>query len=867
MKTRIYKVIGNFITGILILNGAFGFGLLPRDIKAQKRAVIVNAEQPNVWTLEQAHYLLAQMHRRNLDLKAKSLEDLDANEINGLRFEVLRMLTEFGVKFDQADLVTNNLLLQNRTFNNDQRQLLITRRNRLSDESLELSRQIAQLESEKAGTDDEDEKSKLDGKITAAKAHQAKVDKEIEQINAQLDGLPGQTGDLKSTQAEANFDPNKLPKSDAFDQAFKDAVTKQIQAFNEAPKLNAALRLDNFLQLQYEIISKQLTLLRDEVGPGERLLFLELPQTVNSTYDKADKKWAQSWWKIAGYTSKVPYKPTDKESYAKYQNKAITSTAEKIDRVIEAIKEKRQNPNRNKNDYKAGDLRYVDLDKESTDLPNGTKVENRSVRTVELIPRQSSLNVNDMKLKVKSGALSVVASFLFGFGAKLNVQRQREQFSQFVQQELYSAAFGKGAREFGWTFTPMPGTDRLMSGVRTTYAIVVIPKEANAVVLESNGCFFPRSEYQPYNFAETLSGSRWQDDRTSRSCGDSKAFIVSVPNVDEGENDFEVRSISYQPVDKGKRIVVSIGGDNFSSQMGVLINGVPLIPAIGLAQPLIRDDSKVFEATSKDFEKETIHGQIERVDSNRIVLSFKMPDDFEDTPTITLIAPGRAVDINWFDDIAINGKFPATLLPIHDKDCKKVPQPANCVTIAARMFNGEQIPERPPFRIDGIEAFRGDNGKVSVVVTGAGFDSASTKTFVNGIDKTASNPVQSKSLIVINDLDAMTSEKIQVTLANADKTIKSALIPNPAYLKVDKVTVVSYEGANGKKQAVLVVRLDGTGFPSGLISPNKKVIVTVTSSTEAYLRIQDPDAAEVVTLKDPVTKVTINTVVTRKPPK
>lgn len=53
----------------------------------QNRVIIVNAEQPNLWTLEQAHYLLAQMHRRNLDLKAKSLGELDPNEINGLRFD------------------------------------------------------------------------------------------------------------------------------------------------------------------------------------------------------------------------------------------------------------------------------------------------------------------------------------------------------------------------------------------------------------------------------------------------------------------------------------------------------------------------------------------------------------------------------------------------------------------------------------------------------------------------------------------------------------------------------------------------------------------------------------------------------------
>ena len=69
---------------------------------AEDRVIVINAEQPNLWTLEQAHYLLAQMHRRDLDLRAKSLDDLDANEIAGLRFDVMRMLVEFGATFNQA---------------------------------------------------------------------------------------------------------------------------------------------------------------------------------------------------------------------------------------------------------------------------------------------------------------------------------------------------------------------------------------------------------------------------------------------------------------------------------------------------------------------------------------------------------------------------------------------------------------------------------------------------------------------------------------------------------------------------------------------------------------------------------------------
>ena len=69
------------------------------------------------------------------------------------------------------------------------------------------------------------------------------------------------------------------------------------------------------------------------------------------------------------------------------------------------------------------------------------RLDNRTVRTVELIPRQSSLNVNDMNLKVKAGALNFVFSTLFGFGSQLKAQRQREQF-----WSLFSRNFTRGIR-------------------------------------------------------------------------------------------------------------------------------------------------------------------------------------------------------------------------------------------------------------------------------------------------------------------------------------------------------------------------------------------------------------------------------------
>jgi hypothetical protein len=896
----------------LALDLFLGIGPVPREVRAQDRIIVVKAEQPNVWTLEQAHYLLAQMHRRDLDLRAKRLEDLDANEIAGLRFDIMRMLVEFGATFNQADLAANRLLSANQTFNSERRQQLLGERDRLRDESLKLTADIEDLQTEKADTDDEAEQKRIDAKIAAKTARQAKVDKHIEQIDGELGTLTAPSGQLKATEGGATFDPNKLPKS-TFDDAFKAAAAKQIEKFNDAPKINASLQLDNFLQLQYEIISKQLTLLRDEVGPGERLLFLELPQTVNVTHHEADDKWAQSWWKIAGYTHRVPVKNGKGEmmvaeaaatpSPQPSPNQRPITTFDDINSLFgrQTIKVQAKpsptptpaptpdpktktipTPTPTPVTYEYKD-EFVNLDKDLKATDAGidpalaaylndetSKVQfaDRRVRTVELIPRQGSLNVNDMKLKVKAGAFNFVLSTLFGFGSRLSVQRQREQFSQFVQQELYSSAFGKGSREFGWTFTPMPGTDRLMSGVRTTYAAVVVPDDATGLVLESNGCYFPRSQYQPNDFADTKDLDRWnRKGRTSRQCGgtESKAFIVSVPSSNlEGSNDFWIHSISYDPVPKGGTAVVLISGKNISPQIGVLINGHTLVQSIGLAQPLIRDDSEAGSKTAVDLKDAPIQGHLERVDLEKIVLSFTMPPDYAGTPTITLIAPGRAVDINWIPNLEVNGVLGSL----------------NDYTKSHGKIFGQQ-PSPDEFRIDGVKVFRSRTaGNLTALITGAGFinndvsppANAVSRVLVNGNALPAGAVAFESANLLRVDFPILDDTSVRFTLVsyNADpkkvETIESEPVANPALLSISDVKVVTFEPATKEEPATLVVKITGTGFTDKLRATigAKTLDVAVKSATEALLTVTDPKAASVVTLTDTDTGQQVQTVVTRK---
>jgi len=484
---------------------------------------------------------------------------------------------------------------------------------------------------------------------------------------------------------------------------------------------------------------------------------------------------------------------------------------------------------------------------------------NRLVRAVELIPRQSSLNVNDMKLHTHAGAFNFALSTLFGFGSQLNVQRQREQFSQFVQQELYSSAFGKGSREFGWTFTPMPGMDRLQSGVRTTYAVVIVPEEASSIVLESNGCYFPRSEYQPAEFSDTKT---WGDARTSRGCGRVKAFIVPIPSASiKSSSDFWVRRISYRPVAKNERIVVQISGDNFSAQIGAMVNGVALAPAIGLAQPFMLDDSRSGFLGRTDLRGENVQGTIERVDANKLVLSFEIKD-FEGIPTITLVAPGKSLDLNWLEDIAINKDDRATFA---DQPTQCGTPPADCVPKADWMFGNK--PDTPKFRIDALDVFRSPSGQLNALIHGGGFlpRPEMPHLYVNGEPRAFA--AVSNDLIQVPDFPAPSSDTIQVTLVYGNATISSDLVANPAFMKVNRVTIVSYGAGNDKKAGVLIVKLDGLGFPARLNSSDpKRIRVTVTSSTDAFVTITNPNEAELVTLTDPATKVEINTIVTRKPP-
>ena len=996
-----------FIVTSLLLTG-----LSPLSVSAQDRKrkpVVVSFGQPNIWSLEQAHYLLARMHMTNLDLQAKALADtdLDPNATHGTRIQILKQLLEVGAAFDQGIGFQNQRIVETARFNDDRRRNLTTNRDRLRSDSLKLELEINELKRERKNISDAtSERAKdLDAQIEEKTKNQEKVDKEvtfhndeIKTLGAEPSGTPG-----APSVSPSPFDKTRLPTS-VLDKLTDQELQKLLDPGRD-PKLNATTMLDNTVQLQYEIIAKQLTLLRDEVGPGERLVFLELPQSVYTTPGSGDEKMAQTWWHVNGYTKTDPiirlllellevekrwfkirqipayqkrisdidawnctgkFKNVDEEKkkqdaleektesdpvlklfvelrcerdgarkavlgklyreadnlFARVGQNGARDTSEMVEAVrkltaatkkvttidregqttnvevdakgipgtekltsptdsqlreakrremIEEIKTVLLKILSEDDPLKSDDtaiLNLVETLKTRFDIKDGSEfekaiefirldeevmrpvgfndnIQRRTVRTVDIIPRQSSLNVNDVQETVKATGILAAFKFLFGFAGQVNFQRQREQFEQFIHQEIYASGFGKGNRDFGWTFGAVPGTKRVAPGVRTTYAALVVPEKAESIVLSARGCYFPRKSYQPLDFQDT-GHTDWTDpDRFKRyNCGDENTYILTIPGGGETSN-FWVTRVEY---DEGKNggefATVSVRGKNFSSQMGVLIDGVPLSATVGLAQQHLMpkrpaaNGAPAQPATKDCSSVTTICGSYERIDSEQIVFSFKMPANYVGTPTITLIAPGKAVDLNPLPNLSINRTLNGTLKK--DGPFMYGSRPSSVLSIKDLQL---------------LDDASGATQRALLI--GTNFNNSKDKIYVNGTELTTA--VERKSISAsLYELNFPVSgdETLKVTVVQ-DKSVVSKAVPNPNAFKIIKPTVISYEPAAKNKPGVAVVKLEGTGFRTRIrvsqITGARLERLQTVSATVLIVRLTNLKAPIFIQLADPVT--------------
>lgn len=944
----------------------------------EKKPVVITFGQPNIWSLEQAHYLLARMRFQSLDLESKKLTeaDLDPNLANGSRVETLKSLLGIGVSFDQGVGLQNERFQRNIQFNDTRRQELIAARDLDRSRLLNATSELSKLKVERAGMN-----LKNSGATDETKAVK---DAEIEAKNTEIDLLKTRIGDetteLSSlTAAPTAPTPAPTPPDIETSKLAERIMDKLVTSadfqkeLSRDPQLNASTKLENMIQLQYEIIAKQLTLLRDEVGPGERLVFLELPQSIYTVPDKANRRLAQAWWHVNGYY-KTETAPAADDPWCVKTKHDLRVAKDKLDKEPEisgAERDRREqkaneleaqagglekylldayadrdnlraqlsklwaagDPNSDDTKAKAADLarkaktkddeatavdskikalraqadaerparqsnplfqqvalrcnpyngdkpkRQIEILTQTADGANelealqqslknaASKV--RPIRAVDLIPRQSSLNVNDIQDKVKNFNLAGAFSWLFGLGARVNFQRQRELYEQFMHQDIYASAFGKGDSEFGWTFGPVPGSPRIAPGLHTTYAVLVIPDDAEVIELEAHGCAFPRDKYAPQKFSDTteLTPNGNPADTTaggseSVDCSKVDTFRVAVPGT--SENNFWVTGIDYSQVKPGQRAVVNIHGDYFSPQIGVLVDGVPLRKAVGVAQVELA-------ATKNPSFQPTPRGEYEFINSKELVLAFTMPDNFKGgTPKISLVTPGRARTINDLR-LVINNSYRNGA---DDSPCDNEPKPGDPRYKSVDNDDGiyvtlNQLVSKCPmfvtdFSVTGVELFRQDatSAELTAYVAGGKFNPTDTIEVNGQVIPDGKKTFHNDGLWEIKFVPSGDNTLTVAVFPKSGNSHGTKTVANPRALTVSGSEVIKYTPKDKKNNGLLVVKLTGSDFnPSVLAFLNrggkdKQLRFRRISTSEAVVEIDNPDEYEVVTLNDYCTTVT-----------
>jgi len=728
---------------VIYLCAVLLFSLLPVTAAAQTKAqkkVQVQLGKPNVWSIGQAHYLLASMRQVNRGLKTHmpSADELNPSAANATRIQILKTMLNAEVQFSQKDAVGNQAAIRENQIslqNREAAQAALPEKQKelepLNAELLAINTTIAEKQAKvdrmaaarnlqahptatppvnaPPATKEEDDLAVEVAKLTVAKTD---IERRRNDVAAEVASLKstatGTVGGPTLTQPEFSTAPRPLVGD------LSPLISKALdKAANTTPSVAASIALDNYLAMQYEIIAKQMTLLRDEVGPEERVIFLELPTSLYTVPCKADNHMIQLQWQVEEYfedddrlaDGKSQELRTDFEDIERQkieELKRIRSKKESIRKLTPSEKEAqataygRSEPSStddyiynwklvrgtetDKKNQKEERLKYsvFGLDANEVTGPEAVQPRRYSVRALDIVPRQSALNVNATYNTVSQVNFLGALKFITGLGIKVDYQRQQELYEQYLQQEVFASGYGKGTDTFGWTFAPLPGTKRVAPGVRTTYAILAIPRKASALQLKVRGITYPKA------------GAPKQEDGSSQIVAED-TMIVRIPN--EFTERFYVKSAEYTSVRKGERVGVLLRGDYFSPQMGVSINGAPLVRALSLTH------NETAEATAQAAAIAGVQGSYELLSSHDLYMTFSLADRSIATPTITLVAPEKTSAINFFDlkinyheglsslgdmsktepmfvdDFDVNPKFQITPAGSHRVETDKLPAP------------------------------------------------------------------------------------------------------------------------------------------------------------------------------------------------
>lgn len=786
--------------------------------------------------MAQAHYLLSAMRKRNGGLTTHMPDEtaLDPNGVNATRLQILRTMLGIEAQFNQNVGVKNQAALREQQFKlqqrDDARTQLVEKENELAllekrlagkkREAADLKAQDARDEEERTATAKRNKKdnngeeikppltdaqqttkqqiAELDGKIAEMETKKTSLTSEIgtlrTQSTAAVEAPTLTDAPLNATTAAQLQTPNNLDKF----------VTQALDNMKGKPSVAASIALDNFIGMQYEIIAKQMTLLRDEIGPDERIVFLELPSSIYTVPGKADDYMVQVEWEANWYCDvkekddamisgenrysrdQQGQRITFAEIERRWLNDRLGLTEEEQRKVIFGLLGKKEGDDNSeafaeiqKHDSTGLDVRWKPVDltpdlkgflqgklseahaitapsdkstsgsssKQNTNPNAGGK--RMQVRALDVIPRQSALNINDYHATSNNLNFLGVMKLLIGLGIKVDYQRQKDLYEQFLQQEVFASGYGKGDQKFGWTFGPMPGSHRVIPGLKTTYAVLAVPRNTAAIELTARSRAFPRCT---------------SPESTSAPIIEETVFLVSVPG--EYTDNFYVDNIAYTPVKKGEPVTAIIKGDYFSPQLGVLINGVPLTRALAVT-------SNENQSSECNFLAGKISGCYEQVSSREMVLNFSMGNPaYTGTPTVTLVSPEKSSAVNFFP-LEINYRGRGQLFKYSEKEPMFIEE----LTLDAKLSDiGKAVVPEGEVKDDN------DNRSLSqyrkALLTGRGMRPSARISIANKVIKNKENVIEENHRAYVDEQVKAYKENSDnhvATLADAEDRLKQQL--------------------------------------------------------------------------------------------
>lgn len=413
----------------------------------------ITVAQPKIWQFERVSALLDGLLRDVEGVSMKDLLQLDPNAQNAAAVKFVQSALEAGVQFDQGAQVTNGILRKNFDLQSQEAQ----RRFQMDSAYIDLLSQQRNVQTAQllAAQGTVNRLQPLADAKTITDAQQ----KELDEANFQVKTLPGSIDQINksltatnlSLTAPPNFTSTSLqPPATGADtkstlSGFSDLLDKlpsgvknNLSKSFETPTLPATKQLDNFITLLYERLAREISVLQDDLARS--------PDNVAYLLQ----------FDVGVYPAKK----------AKNHNARVEF-----------------------------------------------KINCPDCKVYSLYPGQSSYNLAKFTGASKHTSIWGNIITLLGFGASASYRRQVDTLQGGLTQSVYTVGFqdgvlapdlnpdggektppdGSGAvQSFGWYYGAAPFEDSVSPGIRTTFAMVTVPRRdidrARDILGNSSAC-------------------------------------------------------------------------------------------------------------------------------------------------------------------------------------------------------------------------------------------------------------------------------------------------------------------------------------------------------------------------------------------